>query len=351
MMSGKTVFYGIQKAHRSLRFGWCGLWLLCLLLLSACEDSGRISGYGDGERLALRWGVSAQPTAALSIIALEKGYFAKAGLNMSSLRFPSGTRAMREGLFTNRVNATSPTEVPVVIAAFKRNDFVVLGTQLMTDNTNRIVARRDHGIETAADLKGKRIGTQRGSAVHYFLHLFLGAHGLSEQDVEIVFMKAEELPNALAKGDIDAFSMREPYVSLALSMLPDQAYAMAAPGLYKQMELLVMDRRLSEEEPEIALRMLRGLIMAEEYLAKNPDDAIVTTARYLGSPDDKVRDIWPKLQLQVSLDESLIKLMENQAQWAISAGLVEGKTPPDFRGIIKPEPLRSLQPQRVNVPW
>jgi NitT/TauT family transport system substrate-binding protein len=325
-----------------------GLSLLLCLLPGGCDMEQQGGGTPTQKPLTLRLGVPAQPTAALFIIALEKGFFTQAGLNVKPLRFPSGTRSLHDGFFVNRIDATSPSGAPVVIAAFNRDDFVILCSLYNTDDTNRIVARRDHGIEKPADLKGKRIATQYGSAVHYFLHLFLTSHGLSENDVDIVFMKAEQLPVALAKGDIDAFSMREPYVSLALNMLPNQAHAMSEPGLHKQRDLLVMRRNLLEERPEIALRMLQGLKSAEEFIADNPADAIVTTARYLGSPDEKIRAIWPKLQLRVGLDDSMIELLDKQAQWVKTSGLVKDKPVPDFRNFINPEPLLLLWPERVT---
>ena len=35
------------------------------------------------------------------------------------------------------------------------------------------MARRDHGINSIDELKGKTIATQQGSAVHFFLNTFL----------------------------------------------------------------------------------------------------------------------------------------------------------------------------------
>lgn len=94
------------------------------------------------------------------------------------------------------------------------------------------MARRDRGIEEAADLRGKHIATQRGSAVHFFLHLCLVSHGLTEEDVTLSFMKGEELPAALAEGRIDAFSMREPYVSEASSLLGERVVIFGHKSIY-----------------------------------------------------------------------------------------------------------------------
>jgi ABC-type nitrate/sulfonate/bicarbonate transport system substrate-binding protein len=322
---------------------------ITLLLASSCGDSEQASDSVKKERLNLRFGVPAQPTSALSIVALEYGFFVEAGLNVSAQRYPSGKRALHEALFTGRVDAVAAADAPVSIAAFSRNDFAVLGSLFKTGNANRIVARSDRGIKHPADLRGRRIGTQRGSAVHYFLHLFLAYHGLSEKDVQVVFMKAEELPNALVRGDIDAFSMREPYVSLALAMLPEQAHAMEQPGLYTQMDLLVINRDYLNKNPKVVRRLLRALKAAEDFIEQNPTDAVVAVARYLGSPKDKIQAIWPKLKLKLDLDASVIKLLDQQVHWIQDAGLAKDGTSPDFYQVVKPEPLRELWPERVQI--
>jgi len=76
------------------------------------------------------------------------------------------------------------------------------------------------------------VATQRASAVHYFLHLFLLRHGMSEDDVDLSFMKAEELPGALSEGTIDAFSMREPFIGEAKRLMGEQAVVFSEPALY-----------------------------------------------------------------------------------------------------------------------
>ncbi len=322
------------------------LLLYGLLILTGCSADGQDSV--DAKDKMLRLGLPAHPAAALSIIAMEKGFFTQAGLNVVPLRFLDGTRSMHEGLFKGRVGVVTPPDAPVVIAAFERNDFVVLGTLFNTKDANRIVARRDRGIKQPSDLRGKRIGTPRGSAAHYFLYLYLTYYGLQEEDVDIVFLDAEELPNALADGKIDAFSMREPFVSHALNVLPDQAHAMAAPGIYKQLGLLVVRSDLLEYEPETVLRLLRGLKEAEGFVERYPSDSIMIVARYLGSPAEEIRALWPKLELKLSLDATVIDLLEQQAQWVNQAGLVKDAEMPNLQKFIKPEPLRSLWPERVQ---
>ena len=137
----------------------------------------------EGPRERVRIGVAMQPTDALLFIALENGYFAALGLDVVYKKYPSGKRAFTEGLFKGDVDLASASDVPVALAGLNNKKFTILTTLFRADNVNRIIARKDRGIAVAEDWKGKTVGTQRASAVHFFLNEFLLDHGIVPQDI------------------------------------------------------------------------------------------------------------------------------------------------------------------------
>ena len=58
---------------------------------------------------------------------------------------------------------------------------------------------------------------------------------------------------------------------------------------------------------------------------------------------------WSKLNQRLCQGAPIIELLEQQALWVKEAGMAEDKDMPDFKEIIKPEPLRSLWPERVQI--
>ena len=62
------------------------------------------------------------------------------------------------------------------------------------------------GIETPADLKGKKIAVAPGTAMVPLVPVFLAANGMSEDDVEIISATQSAALGLLAKGDIDAIA-------------------------------------------------------------------------------------------------------------------------------------------------
>lgn len=303
----------------------------------------------EGPRERVRIGVAMQPTDALVFIALENGYFAALGLDVVYKKYPSGKRALTEGLFKGDVDLVSASDVPVAMAGLNNKKFTILTTLFRADNVNRIIARKDRGIAVAEDLKGKTVGTQRASAVHFFLNEFLLDHGIVPGDVTSRFLKAEQLPQALANGTLDAFSMREPYISQARVLLGDNAIVFAAPGLYAQVEVLVGLPGFIRAHPQVIAKVMAGLVRAETFASKNPAKAIKLTARWLGVGEQQVADIWPQSQFQMGLDASLLSLLESEARWAIENDISTAAQVPSYVKYMPPGVQTGMQePTTIN---
>ncbi len=290
-----------------------------------------------------------QPASALAIIAMDQGFFEEEGLLIKAKMFPSGKRALLEGLVPGKVDIAISADIPVTLLAFKDKQLRILTALGATSDVNSIIARRDGGISVPGDLRGKRIATQKASAVHYFLHLFLRKHGISEQEVHISFMKAEQLPKALADGTIDAFSMRAPYIDEALRILGENAVTFSAPGIYPQTDMVVARWQFIRDNPGTVKGLMRALLAAERFAGNNPEQAAEILAKRLGADRKLIAKLWPKLDLKVTLHQSLVLLLESQARWARREGLINGGEIPDYTSQIHSETLYDLKPEVVSV--
>lgn len=317
--------------------------LLLVLALTGCDFQPAPL---TSEPLSL--GIAMQPSSALLFVALDRGLFKRNGIEVELKSYPSGKRALHEGLQTGAVDMITTADVPAAFAAFKRDDFRIVASLFNADNVNRVVAREDRGIRLPSDLKGKRLATQRGSAVHFFLHLFLLEHAIAEQEIEHRFMKVEQLPKALAEDSIDAFSMREPYISETRELLGDKAVVFDAPGVYEQMELLLISAELAQKRPAVVRRALSALLEAERFVQQSPAATVAILARRLGISEDAARALLPEYALRVELTQSLLLLLEDEARWALNNGFAEGDMP-DYLHILAPDILAGIAPERVTV--
>lgn len=293
-------------------------------------------------------GLPMQPGSGLVMVALKKRFFEEEGLSVEVKSYPSGKRALEEGLFGSKLDMATVTDTPVVFAAFERSDFKVIAALSEADNSNRIIANKKKGIFTPSDLRGKHIATQQASAVHFFLSLFLLEHGMKASDVNLTFSKCETQPKALANERVDAVSIREPFFSQAQKMLGKDAVVFSSPGLYTQIEMAVASDTLLREHPERVEKFLRGVLRAETYMKEHQQESIKLISEYLNTPYKGFLSA-AQNQYQVGLGQSLVESFDDQGRWAISDKLVKADKIPDYTKIIDDRWLKKLKPQSVTI--
>jgi ABC-type nitrate/sulfonate/bicarbonate transport system substrate-binding protein len=208
----------------------------------------------------VKFGLAMQESSGLAMIANAKGFFAAENLEVDITPYASGKRALEEGLFGSREEIVTTAEVPIALGSFERSDFRVVASINETDNFSRIVGNKQEGVLTPSDLRGKKLGIQPISATHFFLHLFLLEHGIDETEVNFIYLKSEELPDALKEGKVAAASLREPQLTLTKQKLGSDAAVFFSEGLYTQFEALVANERLIRERPEVITRFLKALL-------------------------------------------------------------------------------------------
>lgn len=293
-------------------------------------------------------GIGMVPMTSLAIIANSEGLFARESVVVSVWQYASGKSAL-DDMLSGELQAVTAAVTPVVFSSFKRRDFAVVASIGSSNNDTMIVARRDRGIVKPSDLKGRRIATQEASAVHFFLHMFLLKQGLSEKDVTISNLMPADFPKALARGDVDACSLREPLISQALALLGNNAVAFEEPELHVEYYNLLVSNRLLDENPETVRRLLRALVAAETFAKRNPQRAIAMVARAFAIDELALKRLWPWLDLRVRLSQSLLVAMEDQARWAMEGRFVESAMMPNYLQFVRLDAMLSVKPLAVSV--
>lgn len=284
----------------------------------------------------------------------ELGFFEEQGIRLELNAYPSGKRsliAMLEG----KEDLAATAETPFAIASFSRDDLRLYATMGQSDNEVSVLARRDHGINTPSDLRNKTIAVQKGSAIHYFLTSFLLYNQLDHAGIQVRFMKAEDLHVALAAGEVDAISMREPYLSLAKDLIGEEnLVTFNVPGLYTKSYILVGTEVFETTLPGAMKKILIALNKGAEYADRYPQKAIELISSKLGLPRQRIISLWPEVRLSLTLNQGLLSALQEEAQWVINAGLAQQGTSarrgiPDFLKLINPEPLEAAVPYAVGL--
>jgi len=288
--------------------------------------------------------------SSLAIIASKNNYFYEQGVDVTIKTFKGGKQALINGLLSGDADIATTADVPIVFNSFERNDFKIIATIGSSDNEPRIIARKDRLISSPQELVGKKIVTKKGSAVHFFLNTFLAFSGITNEDIELSFTKdGNEMVNLLASGKVDAMSHREPFISEAKKRLGDNAIIFEKPGAYtKTFNLVASDNAIRNKSVAIT-RVLKALLMAEEFVHKQPADTIKIIANALGITEDSLITVWNSIDLSLELNQTLITTLEAQSRWAVSNQLVDFTHEVNYLEHIDPSLLLLIKPDKVNI--
>ena len=209
----------------------------------------------------------------------------------------------------------------------------------------------DRGISTVADLAGKRIGVPHGSVGEFYLGRFLGLNGVRLTDVTLVDLRPAQLEGALADGSIDAAIIW----NLDRETLQDRYGSTAAiwPAQSGQPTFGVMTGRNDWIDGHGAAieKALRSIGEAEEYAVDHPAEARAIVQRRLNATDAHMAAAWPRHQFALSLDESLVAAMEDEARWMIANNMTNATALPDVGEYIDTAALGQVRPESVRINW
>lgn len=285
-----------------------------------------------------------------TIVAEEMGFYKAVGLEVETLKSQSGRDAF-SALIGGAADIATVALTPMVFAAFQEQPIAII-VENASNPKNVIVARADAGIESAEDLRGKKISTTTGTDLHYFLDAFLAAYGMTEADVEVVNAPPNDHLTILQRGDVDAFAIWQPFPYLAEREMGDNAVILAPPaGTYEARYLISTTQDFLAENPEAIERFLEAFKLADEYIAANPDETLALVAGDIGTEVEELEGYYfDSYRIGLRLEPTLLDEAVAQAQWAIDTGAApEGADIPDFMSLIFPGPLSAVYPEAVTL--
>jgi len=282
-------------------------------------------------------------------IAQDQNFFNQNGLNVTPRKYDTGVGSL-DGMVNGEADIVVGTnEFPLVGRALQKTGIRTIGSVAKSEFIY-LIGRKDRGIEKVSDLKGKRIGTTFRTIAHFYLGRFLELNGMNMQDITLIELKTpEEWVNAVVNGDLDAVVTAQPYANAAKERLGANAIVWSAQNSQPlQTQVIATDEWITKH-PDLVNRFLQSLILAEEYIIRNPAEAKAIVQKRLNLDAAYMETVWSQNQFSLSLDQSLIIAMEDEARWMIENNLTTEKQVPDFLDYIYVDGLEAVKPNAVNI--
>lgn len=156
-----------------------------------------------------------------------------------------------------------------------------------------LVAKNTSGINSIADLKGKKIATPFGSTSHFSLLSSLKQNNISENDVTILDMSAPDIIAAWIRGEIDGTYIWQPAQAKLISdggkvilTSEDVAKKGAITG-----EFGIVSNDFASKYPDVVKAYIDILDEATKSYKTQTDDVIKTLSSELGVSVDATKEV------------------------------------------------------------
>jgi sulfonate transport system substrate-binding protein len=182
----------------------------------------------------------------------------------------------------------------------------------------RVVGRRSAGINSLADLKGKRVATIGVTSSGYFLHRMLRTAGLDIADVTVVSISPlSKMSDAIANHEVDAVTIWEPEMDDVARTLGADAIEFSGAGIYRELFNLHATRAELADPAERAriVAFVREVIRASKALQKDPAAAQAAVVKSAGYSPEVVARTWQHHRYPGNLVPDLLDVLEDEEHY------------------------------------
>ncbi len=287
------------------------------------------------------------PNVAL-YLARDKKLFEQAGLQPEYIKFLAAP-PMFAALQSGSVDVAEMGLAPAIIGKSQGIDLKVVMLSVDVSATNVLVSQRQLPIRSAKDLKGKRIGAQRGTTPYFGLMRYLERDGMGIQDVQFIDLTAPNIVPAFRQGEIDAAWVWSPWQNLLVSMggvpvISNKDIGALAPQVW------AVRTDWAKKNPGILQKFMKVVDSGFQQIAGSRDLAVKQLMDTLNIEKDVAVQVlqtndYPDLKTQAAqtyalspVTGGLSKATKQAADFLRSQGIIKAPVSPD--DIIDPEPLK-----------
>ena len=229
---------------------------------------------------------------------------------------------MKTALLAGSLDMCGTTIVTAITAASKGEPVVLVGG--LSNKCSALAVAKDSDIQSAADLKGKKIAYVPGTMHHLLLLEVLTNNGIDpETDVELIRIDFFDMGQALAQGTVDAFYSGEPYPSMAvvggygrILLYPDDNEGF---GIINS--AMMTTKEQVKENPQLIQKLVTAHVKATEALNADREKWMEKSIEF-GTERQVMEVALDNIQLFWDIDEAYINSVKNLAQRMLEQGLI-----------------------------
>jgi len=209
-------------------------------------------------------------------LADSMGLWKKEGLEPEFIKFQTGLELFQ---------AMSGGSIDVLATGAVLSNFPARGQGkvfLLNDvefATAQLWVHPDMGINSFADLAGKKISTTTGTTAHVFLNTALRANGIDPKSVDVVNQRMPDAVTAFISKSVPAVALWVPFNISIKTRVPTAKKLVDASAYYPKAAIVggwAARNDYYDKNKETLAKIVRVWAQANDAMIKNPDQAIET---------------------------------------------------------------------------
>ncbi|NLT86286.1 MAG: ABC transporter substrate-binding protein [Pseudomonas lactis] len=289
------------------------------LLLGAALALGLLSTVQAGDLQPLR---VANQKSTIKALLEASGESQNVPYEIKWSEFPSAS-PLGEALNAGAVDVGALGDAPYVFALGAGASIKVISIiHAEGRNTTALLVPKDSPIKTAADLKGKKIVTGRGSIGHYLAIKALNDAGLTTQDVQFIFLLPAESRLVLDNGTVDAWATWDPYTTVVTSQSNARVLVSGKHLLSNHLYFAATGQAIADKRVQLDDFVAR-IDRAYAWANTHPEQYAAAQAKITGLPLAVHIEVAKDTHLSpVTIDDTVIHGLQATADTYVKEGLL-----------------------------
>ncbi len=272
-------------------------------------------------------------SAGSLFVGMDQGYFEEVGLTVEVYEFQGGPA---------EIAAMASGDIDISQIGHGAHALCIEGQAAIfqmdhtTSLSDVVVGNKSHGINTAADLKGKTVAVQAGTSSEIILQQALKKAGLYVEDINTVEMTVDGMTTAMITGQVDAAAAWSPNTITLQDALGENYVNLGGNADFLDSAIFpssyITTTKYAQENKDILVRFAQALNKAHDYRLANQEYMAKLLAKELDAPEDTmIRALgeadWETITKDCGNMDAIKTIYETQQQIFINNGRIPEAVP------------------------
>ena len=244
------------------------------------------------------------------------------GIDVRWAEFPSGP-PMLEAMRAGAIDIGLVGDTPPIFAQAARGELRYVAT--IVSGASAILLPAGSTSRTLKDLKGKRVAFARGSSAHNLTVAALEKVGLTYQDIQAIPLAPADAAAAFERGDIDAWTIWDPYVALYQDR-PGVRVLAEASAITPQLSFFMASRSFVEAHPDILVSVLKDFARIGTWSTSHQEEVAHLISAGSGLPyEPTLRSVVRAPGDVLDVTDEHLRLQQEEADRFLRLGVIPAR--------------------------